>query len=955
MKKKHPANNELKEVADLPTEQADLANVNTSPTIVNQTDIEVDPEADKDAGTKEIVAYVLGGTANQIASSDLYLKQNLMMFVLNLNPVLISFMGVFGMIWDAITDPIMANISDNSRNRWGRRRPFILFGGVVAAIASIFIWYYFPKSDKIKKNKPDIPVVSQSDDSLEKFGNMMSGYGISKVKLKLNISNNYIFVSNGKTNGLDDIVKNSLKKMKAGISIVDDKNEKALPLTLSTKGFESNPPDDKIIGREMSSSVSLGKNITVKNNLKIEPEYEENRSIFKVLEDIIKSRHKYIGLNFDGYDIDFNFNTFEQSGLYRARVSLLEKTIIEALGKYYKLPYWKVFPKVSDQKEKLRNTLLISDNISTQRLQGFSRSDINIYDNILDSLISSIEKRKKYNEIKEALNKKVVDENIKEILKNQKLDEKQITAFENGFKAGKLSNEQINEINKNWLKVSPEEIAEAKKELLKEHNGDLYSAYKDLHTKVILYGLGHKIDMNNYAFSDEDNNTISNLLKKGVLISGTNLYSSLWSELSNPFDKSEVKVKLDPIDGAMGSLRFLKSSSFLNKFNNPKFKGEKPGMLQKVIAGLHAYGKDPRDDKVFLYMMIALIIMATFNTIGGVPYYALGIELAPSYNGRTKLVAFRSVMGQIIGFTRPWLFPFVLLPFFIDAIDGAFYLAIVCAAIAIPLLVYSVTHTKERIKLDITKKKIPFWTSIKYTLKIPEFWRVVALYFIMQKSLGIFRMVGGYLIIYYVFNGALLQGASYIAIVGSLGIGLALLNVPFIAWICNKYEKHNALRFAIVMMMIGTALNWWCYNPNHPALLFIVPFFFSIGISSMYNVMSTLMADVTDVDELRTGSRREGMFGAMNATIMKATGPIGAVAAGIVVVMCGFDVDLGPFQKEGVFTTMRLMFSFAPTVLLSFCLLLLYKYPLTRKRMYEIKAILKERRASGKENVIANN
>jgi len=165
------------------------------------------------------------------------------------------------------------------------------------------------------------------------------------------------------------------------------------------------------------------------------------------LEDIIKSRHKYIGLNFDGYDIDFNFNTFEQSGLYRARVSLLEKTIIEALGKYYKLPYWKVFPKVSDQKEKLRNTLLISDNISTQRLQGFSRSDINIYDNILDSLISSIEKRKKYNEIKEALNKKVVDENIKEILKNQKLDEKQITAFENGFKAGKLSNEQINEIN----------------------------------------------------------------------------------------------------------------------------------------------------------------------------------------------------------------------------------------------------------------------------------------------------------------------------------------------------------------------------------------------------------------------------------------------------------------------------------------------------------------------------
>jgi len=376
-------------------------------------------------------------------------------------------------------------------------------------------------------------------------------------------------------------------------------------------------------------------------------------------------------------------------------------------------------------------------------------------------------------------------------------------------------------------------------------------------------------------------------------------------------------------------------------------------MIQSVINGLNVYGKDKQEDTIFIYMAIALIIMATFNTIRGVPYYALGIELAPSYNGRTKLVAIRSVMAQIVGFSRPWLFPLVLLPFFIDAIDGALYLAIACAILSIPLVIYSVTHTKERIKLDRNTKRVPFWTSVKYTLKIPEFWRVVVLYFVLQKSLGIFNMVGGYVTIYYVFGGSLLQGATYTAIVGSLGIGLALIAVPFIAWMCNKYEKHNALRFAIVLMMIGCGLKWWCYNPKHPELLFIIPFFFSIGISSMYNIMSTLMADVTDADELRTGTRREGMFGAVNATIMKATGPIGAIAAGIVVVASGFDVDLGAYQKEGVFTTMRILFSVMPAVLLSLCLLLLYKYPLTRKRMHEIKAILTERRAAARKEALS--
>jgi len=40
-----------------------------------------------------------------------------------------------GVLWDAVTDPPMGNISDRTRSRWGRRRPYIAAGGIALAVA----------------------------------------------------------------------------------------------------------------------------------------------------------------------------------------------------------------------------------------------------------------------------------------------------------------------------------------------------------------------------------------------------------------------------------------------------------------------------------------------------------------------------------------------------------------------------------------------------------------------------------------------------------------------------------------------------------------------------------------------------------------------------------------------------------------------------------------------------
>ncbi len=47
---------------------------------------------------------------------------------------------MIGKIWDAVTDPMMGFISDRTRTRWGRRRPYLLFGAIPLFLS---MWYFF--------------------------------------------------------------------------------------------------------------------------------------------------------------------------------------------------------------------------------------------------------------------------------------------------------------------------------------------------------------------------------------------------------------------------------------------------------------------------------------------------------------------------------------------------------------------------------------------------------------------------------------------------------------------------------------------------------------------------------------------------------------------------------------------------------------------------------------------
>ena len=63
-----------------------------------------------------------------------------------MDPLLAGILGGVPRLYDAITDPIMGFVSDNTKSKWGRRRPYIFVGAILSAILFAIQWQMFEDS-----------------------------------------------------------------------------------------------------------------------------------------------------------------------------------------------------------------------------------------------------------------------------------------------------------------------------------------------------------------------------------------------------------------------------------------------------------------------------------------------------------------------------------------------------------------------------------------------------------------------------------------------------------------------------------------------------------------------------------------------------------------------------------------------------------------------------------------
>lgn len=69
--------------------------------------------------------------------------------VAGVHPFTAAFILLLSRCWDAVTDPIVGRLSDITKTKWGRRRPWLLIASIPLAVSYFFLWQVIPGSSQI--------------------------------------------------------------------------------------------------------------------------------------------------------------------------------------------------------------------------------------------------------------------------------------------------------------------------------------------------------------------------------------------------------------------------------------------------------------------------------------------------------------------------------------------------------------------------------------------------------------------------------------------------------------------------------------------------------------------------------------------------------------------------------------------------------------------------------------
>jgi GPH family glycoside/pentoside/hexuronide:cation symporter len=94
------------------------------------------------------IAFGSGHLANQLFPAALGVFMIILILALKMDPFLAGLLAAIPRLFDAITDPIMGYISDNTRSRWGRRKPYIFLGSIITGIAFMIMWQLYPENSQ---------------------------------------------------------------------------------------------------------------------------------------------------------------------------------------------------------------------------------------------------------------------------------------------------------------------------------------------------------------------------------------------------------------------------------------------------------------------------------------------------------------------------------------------------------------------------------------------------------------------------------------------------------------------------------------------------------------------------------------------------------------------------------------------------------------------------------------
>ncbi len=366
---------------------------------------------------------------------------------------------------------------------------------------------------------------------------------------------------------------------------------------------------------------------------------------------------------------------------------------------------------------------------------------------------------------------------------------------------------------------------------------------------------------------------------------------------------------------------------------------------------------------LFLWLVATAVLTRAAMTLFHVPHMALGAELSDDFDERTRIVAARSlaaVIATAIAVTAYFVLVDVLdSPAFADGrlnplpyriFSGAFGIVIALCVLA------SAWGTRDRIPYlkapdDAAGERGLFTAMIhdlREAMRIESFRALFFGFTLCFLAWGVTNALGAHNAVYFWHVSIEQQG-----LFGIFALFGTIFGMGFWRKVAERTDKKPTFLAGLLWFTVFAAapplLKVAGWFPAEDSALYIPAFvasgfLFSFGIASAMVVVGSMMADITDLDDMLHQRRREGIFfGALSFAGKLATGA-GTVIAGIVYDAVGLYKGLDPSLADPSITTRLGLVTGAVILgLVGLSFISFVRYDLTRAQQTDIQRRLAAR------------
>jgi GPH family glycoside/pentoside/hexuronide:cation symporter len=357
----------------------------------------------------------------------------------------------------------------------------------------------------------------------------------------------------------------------------------------------------------------------------------------------------------------------------------------------------------------------------------------------------------------------------------------------------------------------------------------------------------------------------------------------------------------------------------------------------------------------FAYFLTWSLVFYLGLTIFSVPYVALGYEMSPDFHERTNIMAVAQWIGQWAWIIAPWFWVVMYDPDWFESADVAtrtlaIWVGVICMLAAmVPAIFLKEKSTVDRDDYEELSLRtagsalINIFASFKEAFQSVPFRRLCVATFFIFNAFNTVAAFSFFIVVYYLFNGDVEAAGVWPTLFGSVGaIFTTFAVIPTVAWMSKKLGKKKAFMVSQTLSLVGYTLLYFLFIPGKPWMFIFALPFFSFGIGSLFTLMMSMTADVIDLDELKHGKRREGIFGAIYWWMVKFGFAIAGLLSGAILSLVGF-VPAAATQTGPAITGLRLFYSGIPMFGTIVALLVMRNYKVTEETANVVREELEQR------------